>query len=217
LAFRVRDLRDTEEANVFGMSWGVRDGMIFFGLTVKYNHMATQTTATPKAAKNSRLREFFIEQLQDIYWAEQKLVKTLPKLSEAAHSPELRKAFDSHLTETKNHVSRIEKAFSVMKEQAEAKECPAIKGIAKEGEEIIDETEEGTAQRDVGLIFAGQKAEHYEIATYGALIQLAKEMGETDVANLLQETLKEEKAADQKLTQLAEGGINRQAAQEIKD
>jgi ferritin-like metal-binding protein YciE len=199
------------------MSWGVRDGMIFFTLLVKNNHMATQTTAAPKAAKNSRLREFFIEQLQDIYWAEQKLVKTLPKLSEASRSPELRQAFDSHLTETRNHVSRIEKAFSLMEEEAEATECPALKGIAKEGEDIIDETEEGTAQRDVGLIFAGQKAEHYEIATYGSLIQLARDMGETEVASLLQDTLKEEKAADQKLTQLAQSGINREAALEMKN
>ena len=178
--------------------------------------MATQTTAAPKAARNSKLREFFIEQLQDIYWAEQKLVKTLPKLSEASRSPELRQAFDSHLTETRNHVSRIEKAFALMKEKAEAKECPALKGIVEEGEEIIDETEDKTAQRDVGLIFAGQKAEHYEIATYGSLIEVAKVMGEPEVANLLQETLKEEKAADQKLTQLAESGINREAAQELK-
>ncbi|HET6255242.1 MAG TPA: ferritin-like domain-containing protein [Puia sp.] len=178
--------------------------------------MPTQATSSPKKAQNSKLREFFIDQLQDIYWAEQKLVKTLPKLSEAARSPELRQAFDSHLNETKNHVSRIEQAFSMMKEKAEAKECPALKGIAEEGEDIIDETEDNTAQRDVGLIFAGQKAEHYEIASYGALIQLAKDMGESDVADLLQETLAEEKQADQKLTQLAEGGINREAAQEGK-
>lgn len=179
--------------------------------------MATQATSAPRTAQNSRLRQFFIDQLQDIYWAEQKLVKTLPKLSEASHSPELRQAFDSHLNETKNHVSRIEKAFSLMKEKAEAKECPALKGIAEEGEEIIDETEDSTAQRDVGLIFAGQKAEHYEIATYGSLIQLAKDMGETDVASLLQDTLQEEKAADEKLTQLARSGINKEAAQEIAD
>jgi ferritin-like metal-binding protein YciE len=198
------------------MTWAVRNGMIFFGVMVKNNHMATQTTAAPKAARNSKLREFFIEQLQDIYWAEQKLVKTLPKLSEASRSPELRQAFASHLTETRNHVSRIEKAFALMKEKAEAKECPALKGIVEEGEEIIDETEDKTAQRDVGLIFAGQKAEHYEIATYGSLIEVAKVMGEPEVANLLQETLKEEKAADQKLTQLAESGINREAAQELK-
>jgi ferritin-like metal-binding protein YciE len=199
------------------MSWAVRDGMIFFGVKVKNDqYMATPTSTTSKTAQHSKLRQFFIEQLQDIYWAEQKLVKTLPKLSEASHSPELRQAFDSHLNETKNHVSRIEKAFSLMKEKAEATECPAIKGIAEEGEEIIDETEDNTAQRDVGLIFAGQKAEHYEIATYGALIQLAKDMGEMEVANLLQETLKEEKAADQKLTQLAVSGINKDAAKEVE-
>lgn len=198
------------------MSWAVRDGMIFFGLSVKTNHMATQTTPSSGAVQNSKLREFFIEQLQDIYWAEQKLVKTLPKLSEASRSPELRQAFDSHLNETKNHVSRIEKAFSMMREKAKAEECPAMKGIAEEGEDIIDETDDQSAQRDVGLIFAGQKAEHYEIATYGALIQLAMDMGEMEVATLLRETLKEEKAADQKLTQLAVGGINKEAAQEMK-
>jgi ferritin-like metal-binding protein YciE len=198
------------------MAWGVRDGMIFFDPIVKSNHMATQSTSTPKAAQNSKLRTFFIDQLQDIYWAEQKLVKTLPKLSEAAHSPKLRQAFDSHLTETKNHVTRIEKAFSMLQKKAESKECAAIKGIAEEGEEIIDETEDNTAQRDVGLIFAGQKAEHYEIATYGALIQLAKDMGENEVAQLLHETLAEEKKADEKLTQLAQSGINKEAAEEVE-
>ena len=199
------------------MSWKVQDGMIFFDMIVKNDHnMATPSTTSSKTVRNSKLRQFFIDQLQDIYWAEQKLVKTLPKLSEASHSPELRQAFDSHLNETKNHVSRIEKAFAMMQEKAEATECPAIKGITEEGEDIIDETDDNTAQRDVGLIFAGQKAEHYEIATYGALIQLAKDMGEMEVANLLQETLKEEKAADQKLTQLAESGINKDAAQEVE-
>ena len=179
--------------------------------------MATQTQNKSSVAQNSKLREFFIDQLQDIYWAEQKLVKTLPKLSEAAHSDELRSAFDSHLMETENHVSRIEQAFSLMNEKARSKECPALKGIAEEGEEIIDETENNTAQRDVGLIFAGQKAEHYEIDTYGALVQLAKDMGETEVASLLAETLQEEKNADQKLTELAQGGINSQAAQETTE
>jgi len=209
-----------EDAPQFPDHWKKEEGVHagwhdFFDLIIKNDHMATQSTAAPKAAQNSKLREFFIDQLQDIYWAEQKLVKTLPKLSEASHSPKLRQAFDSHLIETKNHVSRIEQAFSLMKEKAESKECPALKGIAKEGEEIIDETEDNTAQRDVGLIFAGQKAEHYEIATYGGLIQLAKDLGEPEVANLFLETLKEEKAADQKLTQLAESGINREAAQEM--
>ena len=167
-----------------------------------------------KTTQNSKLREFFIEQLQDIYWAEQKLVKTLPKMAEAAHSGELRDAFNSHLEETKNHVTRIEKAFSMMKEKSSATECPAMKGITEEGEEIIDETEDDTAQRDVGLIFAGQKAEHYEIATYGGLIQLARTMGQADVADLLAQTLTEEKNADQKLTMIAERNSNQQAMSE---
>ena len=176
-----------------------------------------QDQNSPKAALNSKLREFFLDQLQDIYWAEKKLVKTLPKLSEAAHSDELRAAFDSHLTETEGHVSRVEQVFEILGEKAEAKECPALKGIAEEGEDIIDETEDDTAQRDVGLIFAGQKAEHYEIATYGALVQLAKDMGQNKIADLLSQTLAEEKNADVKLTELAMNGINREAAQEIAD
>jgi ferritin-like metal-binding protein YciE len=179
--------------------------------------MPTQNQQSPNAALNSKLKEFFLDQLRDIYWAEKKLVKTLPKLSEAAYHEELRAAFDSHLTETEGHVSRLEEVFSLLGEEPKAVECPALKGIAEEGEEIIDETEDNTAQRDVGLIFAGQKAEHYEIATYGSLIQLAKDMGQTQIADILSQTLKEEKAADEKLTELATSGINREAAQEIAD
>jgi ferritin-like metal-binding protein YciE len=177
--------------------------------------MVQQNSA--KDALNSKLKEFFLEQLQDIYWAENKLVKTLPKMAEAAHSDELRAAFESHLTETEGHVTRVEQVFELLGEKAQAKECPALKGIAEEGEDIIDETDEGTAQRDVGLIFAGQKAEHYEIATYGGLVQLAKDMGQDEIADLLQQTLAEEKKADEKLTELATNGINREAAQEIAD
>lgn len=179
--------------------------------------MPSATQKTPTSAQHSSLRQFFIDQLQDIYWAEKKLVKSLPRLSEAAHSEELRNAFDAHLKETENHVTRIEKAFSLMNEKSDATECPAMKGIVKEGEDIIDETEDKTAQRDVGLIFAGQKAEHYEIATYGALIELAKEMGQMQVADLLTQTLGEEKKADQKLTQLAVSGINKEALAEAVD
>src|ERR1700754_4613454 len=170
-----------------------------------------------KDALNSKLKEFFLEQLQDIYWAEKKLVKTLPKLAEAAHSDELRAAFDSHLTETEGHVSRVEQVFDLLGEKAEAKEGPALKGIAEEGEEIIDETEDDTAQRDVGLIFAGQKAEHYEIATYGALVQLARTLGDTDIAEILGVTLAEEKKADGLLTRIAENGINVQAKEEVNE
>lgn len=176
--------------------------------------MPTTVTST---SSQSRLREFFIEQLQDIYWAEQKLVKTLPKMANAAHSAELREAFTKHLEETRNHVTRIEQAFQLINESADTQECQAMKGIIKEGEDIIDETEDDTAQRDVGLIFAGQKAEHYEIATYGGLVHLARTMGQTDVATLLQQTLAEEKAADQKLTEIAETSSNEAAAREKVD
>jgi ferritin-like metal-binding protein YciE len=163
---------------------------------------------------NSKLQEFFLDQLKDIYWAEQKLVKTLPKLEEAAHSEELKQAFSSHLQETKNHVSRLENVFAQIGEEAEAVKCHAMEGITEEGEDIIDETEDNTAQRDVGLIFAGQKAEHYEIASYGGLIELARTLGYKEAAETLSETLEEEKNADQKLSELARGGINARAAAE---
>jgi ferritin-like metal-binding protein YciE len=180
--------------------------------------MPTSTTqAKPESIPNSKLKEFFIDQLQDIYWAEKKLVKTLPKLAEAAHSDELEQAFSGHLRETENHVTRLEQVFDLLGESAEAKECPALKGIAEEGEDIIDETDEGTAQRDVGLIFAGQKAEHYEIATYGGLIKLARTMGQTDVADLLIQTLEEEKKADTRLSELADSGINARANEEEEE
>ncbi len=177
----------------------------------------TQMRPVSETARNSKLQKFFIDQLEDIYWAEQKLVKTLPKLEEAASSNDLKQAFNSHLQETKNHVSRLEKIFDMIGEPAQAKKCHAMAGITEEGEEIIDETEEHTAQRDTGLIFAGQKAEHYEIASYGGLVQLAKTLGYTNVAEVLSVTLAEEKKADSTLTRIAEGGINDQAAAEPEE
>ena len=167
------------------------------------------------SAEDSRLKEFFIDELKDIYWAEQKLVKTLPKLEKAATSKELREAFGSHLEETKGHVERLEKAFSLAGEKAKAKKCDAMEGITEEGGSVIDDTEEGTSTRDVALIMAGQKAEHYEIATYGGLIQIAKTLGLGGIADLLAKTLEEEKAADQKLTQIAVGNANASAAKEM--
>ncbi|HWK04985.1 MAG TPA: ferritin-like domain-containing protein [Puia sp.] len=174
----------------------------------------TQTRPVSDTARNSKLQQFFVDQLEDIYWAEQKLVRTLPRMEEAASSNELKQAFNNHLQETINHVSRLEKVFNLIGEPARAKICPAMSGIVDEGEDIIDETGEHTAQRDTGLIFAGQKAEHYEIASYGGLVQLAKTLGYTDAAEILGVTLAEEKKADSRLTQIAEGGVNDQAAQE---
>lgn len=175
----------------------------------------TQTQPVSNAVRNSKLQKFFIDQLKDIYYAEQKLVKTLPKLEEASNSNQLKVAFHSHLEETKNHVSRLEKIFDLVGETAETRKCRAIVGIIDEGEDIIGETEENTAQRDVGLIFAGQKAEHYEIATYGGLVQVARTLGYADVAELLGVTLAEEKNANDTLTRIAVDGMNIQASQEM--
>jgi len=167
-----------------------------------------------QSAGNSKLKEFFIDQLGDIYWAEKKLVKTLPKLEEAATTQQLKNAFSNHLRQTEQHVTRLEDVFNMIGEDAKAKKCPALAGIVDEGEEIIDDTDSGSAQRDVGLIFAGQKAEHYEIATYGGLVQLAKTLGYNEAANLMGQTLSEEKEADATLTQIAENNINYKASRE---
>jgi ferritin-like metal-binding protein YciE len=179
----------------------------------KTNIMETQTAQTT----DSKLKEFFIDQLEDLLWAEKKLVKTLPKLQEAATSAELKDAFGNHLTQTQNHVTRLEQVFGLIGEDVDTTKCAAMAGIVDEGEDIIDETEEGTAQRDVGLIFAGQKAEHYEIATYGGMVTLAKTLGYNDAADLLSQTLEEEKEADNLLTQIAENNINYQASTEPKE
>jgi ferritin-like metal-binding protein YciE len=178
--------------------------------------MTTQNMQA-NTALSSKLGEFFVDQLKDIYWAEKKLVKTLPKLEEAATSPKLKQAFGEHLVQTQTHVSRLENIFEMIGQEAEATKCPAMAGIVDEGEEIIDETREGSSQRDAGLIFAGQKAEHYEIATYGGLSQIAETLGFRDVANILNETLSEEKQADILLTEIAEGGVNERASQESRE
>jgi ferritin-like metal-binding protein YciE len=163
---------------------------------------------------DSKLEEFFVEELKDIYWAEKKLVKTLPKLQKAATSDELKQAFGNHLSETEGHVERLEKAFEMLGQKAQAKKCDAMEGITEEGASVIEDTEEGTATRDVALVMAGQKAEHYEIASYGGLIQIAKTLGHNDVAKLLLQTLEEEKKTDQILTSISEGGINYEASEE---
>jgi ferritin-like metal-binding protein YciE len=175
------------------------------------NSFANTTTKKPKG---SPLEEFFHDELKDIYWAEKHLVKTLPKLAKAATSSELKGAFTEHLEVTKGHVTRLEKVFEILDYRPQAKKCDAMEGITREGESIIEDTEEGTSTRDVGLILAGQKAEHYEIATYGGLAQVAKTLGYKDVVELLESTLSEEKDADQSLSELAENTVNEQARQE---
>ena len=178
--------------------------------------------ATPKAstkdARSSKhepaLMKFFIDEVKDIYWAEKHLVKTLPKMQKATTSSELATAIGSHLEETKVHVSRLEQVFELLGKTPQAKKCDAMEGLAKEGLSIIEDTEEGSATRDVGIILAAQKVEHYEIATYGGLTQLAKTLGLDDVAEILGTTLNEEKTADEKLSGIAENNINYEASEE---
>jgi ferritin-like metal-binding protein YciE len=172
------------------------------------------TQATMPTLENSRLQKFFIDEIKDIYWAENHLLKAIPKMEEAAYSADLKQAFAEHLEVTKGHVTRLEQVFDKLGESAEGKKCDAIAGITDEGEEIIDDTEDRTATRDAALILAAQKVEHYEISTYGGLIKLANSLGHTEIAQLLNATLAEEKLADQSLSTLAEGGINTRASYE---
>lgn len=152
----------------------------------------------------------FIDQLQDLYDAEQRLVKALPKMADAAHDPSLKTAFQQHLRETQNHVTRLERVFQSMGRQAAAKTCDAMKGLISEGQEVISAGGDADV-KDAALIAAAQRVEHYEIAGYGCVRTFAQRLGKPDAARLLQETLDEEAAADKKLTQIAEQSINRQA------
>lgn len=163
---------------------------------------------------SSMLEEFFIDELKDIYWAEKHLVKVLPKMEKAATTQELKDAINEHLEVTKTHVSRLEEVFGLMDKTPQAKKCEAMAGITKEGDDIVSETEKGSITRDVGIILAAQKVEHYEIATYGGLTQLAKTLNLEKVADILYKTLEEEKQTDKTLTAIAEKNINVEAAQE---
>jgi ferritin-like metal-binding protein YciE len=176
--------------------------------------MTGQINAVPETAADSKLRSFFKDQLQDIYWAEHKMARTLPRFAAAATSQKLRNVLQSHLHQTRTHVSRLENVFELIGEIPQSKKCLAMSGIADEGQDMIDETEAGSAQRDVALIFAAQKAEHYEIATYGGLVSLAHTLGYSEAAAILAGTLVEEKETDAMLTHLAEDGINFQACNE---
>ena len=173
---------------------------------------SNQTLTRPKAG--SQLEEFFVEALKDIYWAEKQLTKALPKMQEAATTEELKDAFEDHLLQTQRHVKRLEKVFETLGKKAEGKKCEAIEGISREVESIIEETEEGSMTRDAALIMAAQKVEHYEIATYGGLVQLAITMQLHDVADLLDKTLIEEEDTDALLTEIAENEINLRAEHE---
>ena len=157
------------------------------------------------------LQQLFADMLEDIYYAERHLTKALPKMSKACTTDELRQAFDDHLAQTEMHVQRLEKVFGLMGRKAKARKCEAIEGLTREAEALKKETEKDSLTRDVALIAAGQKVEHYEIATYGTLVQLASNMHLNEVVSLLEETLREEKAADLKLTDIAGQSVNWQA------
>lgn len=175
----------------------------------------TKAKAQPSDMKmGEELDMFFTDALKDIYWAEKALTKALPKMAKAATSQELQQAFHDHLIQTEEHVSRLEQVFEHLGKKPQAKKCEAMEGLNKEAESIIEETKEGTHTRDVGLIMAAQKAEHYEIATYGGLAQLATTFGLSEVADLLQQTLEEEKETDDNLTYIAENNVNYEAGQE---
>lgn len=164
--------------------------------------------STAQKSDETMLHELFLDELKDIYWAEKHLTRALPKMQKAATSSELASAFQNHLTETEGQIGRIEQVFELLETPAKAKKCDAMEGLVKEAQSLMEELPKGTMVRDAGLIIAAQKVEHYEIAAYGSLVQLAKTMGKNDVAEVLAQTLEEEKRTDQLLTQLAESGIN---------
>ena len=181
---------------------------------VKSNNPAPKPTGKSGKMENSEFHKFFIDEIKDIYWAENHLVKALPKMKKAATSPELVEAFEKHTQETKTHIQRLEQVFELLGEKPSAKKCDAMEGLLAEADSIIGDTDKGTMIRDAGLILAAQKVEHYEIATYGTLRTFAENMGHTDVVNLLQQTLDNEKATDAALTEIAEGSINEDASEE---
>jgi ferritin-like metal-binding protein YciE len=180
----------------------------------------TKKPATKKASgktgkmENSEFHEFFLDGIKDIYWAEKHLSKALPKLKKAATSPELAQCFEKHTAETQEHIERLEQVFGLLEEKPAAKKCEAMEGLVKEAESIIEETDKGTMVRDAGLIMAAQKVEHYEIASYGTLKTFAEIMGHTEIVELLNQTLENEKATDVILTEVAVSSINEQASEE---
>ena len=167
----------------------------------------------PNSDAAAGLRELFEDELKDIYWAEKALTKALPKMAKNATAQELVTALNDHLAVTQEQVSRLEKVFELIGKKAQAKKCEAMDGLIKEGQEIMESTEPG-AVRDAGIISAGQKVEHYEIASYGTLAAFARLLHEDEAAELLETTLAEEKEADQTLTGVAESSVNIEADDE---
>jgi ferritin-like metal-binding protein YciE len=169
------------------------------------------TTKEESMAQASTLHDAFLDELRDVYHAEKQITKALPKMVKAASNKSLAQAFADHLKETEGHVARIEEAFSTLGETVRAKPCEGMKGILEEGKSILAEDFDECTM-DASLIAAAQRVEHYEMAAYGSLVAWARSMQHNEAADLLQQNLDEEKAADKKLSALAEGGINESAA-----
>ena len=167
-----------------------------------------------QSGEPSYLEKFFTDQLKDIYYAENKILEGLDKMIRATTTDELKDAFKEHRGQTEKHVKRLDKVFGLLNKKPEGKKCDAIEGILKEAESIISETQEGSMTRDAALIFAAQKVEHYEIATYGGLVQFAITLGIHEAADILDRTLREEENTDSLLTEIAENDINLGAEQE---
>ena len=167
-------------------------------------------------ASVASLREHLVEELNDLLNAEEQLIEALPEMAQRATSRELRTAFRSHLAETRQHKKRVTQALKQLGERAAGKTCEAMEGLLTEGEELMKGSDAGSL-RDAMMITAAQKVEHYEIATYGTVRTYARVIGERGVARLLQQTLKEEHAADKKLTRIAEGSVNRRASEEYNE
>lgn len=181
--------------------------------TASQNGKQSKDTSKSVSLESSQLMELFEDQLKDIYWAEKALTKAIPKMIKNASSSKLEKALTDHLEETNEQIERLERIFKSIDKKATAKKCDAMEGLIKEAESIMEECEDGP-MCDAGIILAGQKVEHYEIASYGTLRQFAETLGLKEAEKLLETTLKEEKAADQKLSKLAVHKINREATKE---
>ena len=164
--------------------------------------------------KSSEFREFFIDQLKDIYWAEQHLHDALNKLEKASTSKKLADAFRKQIKNTEWHIKSVEKVFGILREKPEAKKCDAMEGLIKEAESVIKDTEKDSYTRDAGLILAAQKAEHYKIAMYGTLRIFAGHMEENEVRKELEKILQDDKDTDVTLTEIAENYINERASEE---
>ena len=171
-------------------------------------------TETMERKGNALLEKMFLNMLKDIYWAEQHLVPNLEEMQKNATTEELQDAIEDHILQTKKHVSRLEKVFRSLGEEPKGKKCEAMEGLTKEAKSIMGETKEGTMTRDAALIIAAQKVEHYEIATYGSLVQIARTIGRDREAELLEQTLWEEEDTDKLLTEIAESYINPMADEE---